>query len=71
MEDKTRSVVFEQDRILLVLQEKKVPVSIYLKSGIRIQGIVTGFDTHVIILHSSNIHQMIYKHTISTVMPQL
>ena len=71
MEDQAKPVAFMQDRILQQLQAGKIPVGIYLKTGIRIQGIIVAFDTYVIILHSSNIHQMIYKHTISTVVPQL
>ncbi len=70
MDDEKKPVVSRQDRLLQQLQEGKIPVGIYLKTGIKILGIIVAFDTHVIILHSSNIHQMIYKHAISTVMPQ-
>ena len=70
MDDQKKLVISQQDKILECFQTKKVAVSIYLKSGIRIQGIITGFDMHVIVLHSLNIHQMIFKHAISTVVPQ-
>ncbi len=59
-----------QEPILRYLQTEQVPVYIFLKSGIKIQGVIAGFDAHVIILESANIHQMIFKHAISTVLPQ-
>ncbi len=70
MEDQATLVASIQDRILQQLQEAKIPVGIYLKNGIRLQGIISGFDAHVVILYNATIHQMIYKHAISTLAPQ-
>jgi host factor-I protein len=57
-----------QDTYLGTLQKEKVPVSIYLVSGIKLQGQIDDFDQFVIIL-KNNVSQMIYKHAISTVVP--
>jgi host factor-I protein len=57
-----------QDAYLAALQKEKVPVSIYLVSGIKLQGQIDDFDQFVIIL-KNNVSQMIYKHAISTVVP--
>jgi host factor-I protein len=51
------------------LIQKKGSVSIYLKNGVQLKGNVMEHDEKVVILKYSNSLQMIYKHTISTVMP--
>ena len=57
-----------QDPFLNVLREEKIPVSIYLVSGIKLQGQVESFDQFVILLKNT-VSQMVYKHAISTVVP--
>ncbi len=57
-----------QERFLAVLREKRVPVSIFLKNGIKLQGTIDNFDQYVVLLKNVST-QMIYKHAISTVMP--
>jgi host factor-I protein len=59
---------FLQDPFLNALRKEKVPVSIYLVNGIKLQGIVDAFDQFVILLKNS-VSQMVYKHAISTVVP--
>ena len=59
---------FLQDPFLNELRKEKVPVSIYLINGIKLQGTVDSFDQYVIVLKSS-VNQMVYKHAISTVVP--
>lgn len=59
---------FLQDPFLNVLRKEKIPVSIYLVNGIKLQGIVEAFDQFVILLRNS-VNQMVYKHAISTVVP--
>ena len=71
MEDKKEQILSQQSRMLTQLQAGKIPVGIYLKTGIKILGVIVAFDAHVIILHSPNLQQMIYKHAISTVVPQI
>ena len=57
-----------QDPFLNALRKEKVPVSIYLVSGIKLQGQIESFDRFVILLRNS-VSQMIYKSAISTVVP--
>ena len=57
-----------QDPFLNALRKEKVPVSIYLVNGIKLQGTIDSFDQFVILLNNS-VSQMVYKHAISTVMP--
>jgi host factor-I protein len=57
-----------QDPYLNVLRKERVPVSIYLVNGIKLQGQIESFDQFVVLLKNS-VSQMIYKHAISTVVP--
>lgn len=57
-----------QDPFLNVLRKERVPVSIYLVSGIKLQGQIESFDQFVILLKNA-VSQMVYKHAISTVVP--
>lgn len=57
-----------QDPFLNALRKERIPVSIYLVTGIKLQGQVESFDQFVILL-KNNISQMVYKHAISTIVP--
>ena len=57
-----------QDPFLNTLRKERIPVSIYLVNGIKLQGQVESFDQFVILL-KNNVNQMVYKHAISTVVP--
>jgi len=57
-----------QDPFLNALRKERVPVSIYLVNGIKLQGQVESFDQFVVLLKNS-ISQMVYKHAISTIVP--
>lgn len=57
-----------QDPFLNALRKEKVPVSIYLVNGIKLQGQVESFDQFVVLLKNS-VSQMVYKHAISTIVP--
>lgn len=57
-----------QDPFLNQLRKEHVPVSIYLMNGIKLQGTITSFDQYVILL-ANTVTQMVYKHSISTVVP--
>ncbi len=57
-----------QDPFLNILRKEKVPVSIYLVNGIKLQGQVDSFDQFVVLLKNS-VNQMVYKHAISTIVP--
>lgn len=57
-----------QDPFLNVLRKEKIPVSIYLVNGIKLQGQIESFDQFVVLLKNA-VSQMVYKHAISTVVP--
>ena len=57
-----------QDPFLNALRKERIPVSIYLVSGIKLQGQIESFDQFVIVLKNA-VNQMVYKHAISTVVP--
>ncbi|MBT7543610.1 MAG: RNA chaperone Hfq [Gammaproteobacteria bacterium] len=57
-----------QEPFLNTLRKEKIPVSIYLVNGIKLQGHVDSFDQYVIILKNT-VNQMVYKHAISTIVP--
>lgn len=57
-----------QDPFLNALRKERVPVSIYLVNGIKLQGQIDSFDQFVVLLKNS-VSQMVYKHAISTIVP--
>jgi host factor-I protein len=57
-----------QDPFLNILRKERIPVSIYLVNGIKLQGQVESFDPFVVLLRNT-VSQMIYKHAISTIVP--
>jgi host factor-I protein len=57
-----------QDPFLNTLRKERIPVSIYLVNGIKLQGHVESFDQFVVLLKNS-VSQMVYKHAISTIVP--
>ena len=57
-----------QDPYLNALRRERIPVSIYLVNGIKLQGQIESFDQFVILLKNT-VNQIVYKHAISTVVP--
>ncbi|MES9897864.1 MAG: RNA chaperone Hfq [Sedimenticola sp.] len=57
-----------QDPFLNALRKERVPVSIFLVNGIKLQGQIESFDQFVVLLKNT-VSQMVYKHAISTVVP--
>ena len=57
-----------QDPFLNALRKERIPVSIYLVNGIKLQGTVDSFDQYIVLL-KNNVTQMVYKHAISTIVP--
>lgn len=57
-----------QDPFLNALRKERVPVSIYLVNGIKLQGQIESFDQFAVLLKNT-VSQMVYKHAISTVVP--
>ena len=57
-----------QEPFLNTLRKERVPVSIYLVNGIKLQGQIDSFDQFVVLLKNT-VSQMVYKHAISTIVP--
>jgi host factor-I protein len=58
-----------QDHFLNSIRRAKLPMTIFLVKGVKLQGVVTWFDTFSILLRREGASQLIYKHSISTIMP--
>ena len=58
-----------QEAILNEVRRDRVPVTLFLMNGFQLRGVITGFDSFVVVLLSDGKQQMIYKHAISTLAP--
>lgn len=58
-----------QDAFLNLMRKNKIPVTMFLVKGVKLQGIVTWFDNFSILLRRDGQSQLVYKHAISTIMP--
>lgn len=58
-----------QDTFLNSVRKTKTPLTIFLVNGVKLQGIVTWFDNFCVLLRRDGHSQLVYKHAISTVMP--
>jgi host factor-I protein len=64
--DKSQNI---QDVFLNTLRKEKVPVTIFLTSGVKLQGNISGFDNFCVVLRRSPQVQLVYKHAIATIVP--
>ncbi|RHS34049.1 RNA chaperone Hfq [Ruminococcaceae bacterium AF10-16] len=58
-----------QDLFLLSARRNRTSVTVFLVNGFQMRGVITGFDSFVVILESDGKQQMLYKHAISTIVP--
>lgn len=58
-----------QDHFLNSVRRAKLPVTIFLVKGVKLQGVVTWFDAFSVLLRREGASQLVYKHSISTIMP--
>ena len=58
-----------QDSFLNQLRRDRIPVTVYLANGVRLKGVIEGFDNFVLLLRESNV-QLIYKHAVSSIVPE-
>ena len=58
-----------QDAFLNHVRKGKVPVTIFLINGVKLQGVITWFDNFCVLLRRDGQSQLVYKHAISTIMP--
>ena len=59
-----------QDQFLNAVRRSKSPVTIFLVKGVKLQGVITWFDQFSLLLRRDGVAQLVYKHSISTIMPQ-
>lgn len=59
-----------QERILKECVAKKIPVTLFLMNGFQLKGTIPCFDALVVVLAANGKQQMIYKHAISTIVPE-
>ncbi len=58
-----------QDTFLNYVRKNKTPLTIFLVNGVKLQGVVTWFDNFCVLLRRDGHSQLVYKHAISTIMP--
>lgn len=58
-----------QDAFLNNVRKAKIPVTIFLVNGVKLQGVITWFDNFCVLLRRDGQSQLVYKHAISTIMP--
>jgi len=59
-----------QDNFLNQVRKEHIPINIFLVNGFQLKGVVKGFDNYTIVLDSEGKQQLVYKHAISTLIPQ-
>jgi host factor-I protein len=64
--EKTQNV---QDVFLNHIRKNKIPVTIFLINGVKLQGVISSFDNFSLLLRRDGHVQLVYKHAVSTVMP--
>lgn len=58
-----------QDSFLNHVRKQRVPLTIFLVNGVKLQGVITWFDNFCLLLRRDSQSQLVYKHAISTIMP--
>ena len=58
-----------QDAFLNHIRKAKIPVTVFLVNGVKLQGVITSFDNFCILLRRDGQSQLVYKHAVSTIMP--
>ena len=58
-----------QDTFLNAVRRAKTPLTIFLVNGVKLQGVVSWFDSFCVLLRRDGQAQLVYKHAISTIMP--
>lgn len=65
-----RNEINFQDRILGAVRQQEQIVTVFLTNGFQMRGIVRGYDNYTVVLDSDGKQQLIFKHAISTIVPQ-
>ncbi|GEK57466.1 MULTISPECIES: RNA chaperone Hfq [Marinococcus] len=59
-----------QDQFLNVVRKEKIQVTVFLTNGFQLRGLIKAFDNFTVVLDSDGKQQLVYKHAISTFVPQ-
>ena len=59
-----------QDLFLLRVRRSRAAVTVFLMNGYQLRGQITGYDAFVVVLMTGDKQQVIYKHAISTIVPE-
>ena len=59
-----------QELFLLRARQERLPVTLFLMNGFQMRGVITGYDAFVVVLMTGDKQQVIYKHAISTIVPE-
>ena len=59
-----------QEIFLTQARRERRPVTMFLMNGFQMRGCITGFDAFIVVLTSDGKQQIIYKHAISTIVPE-
>ncbi|NCB64129.1 MAG: RNA chaperone Hfq [Clostridia bacterium] len=65
-----QKIINLQDTFLTRARRLKSSVTVFLMNGYQLRGVITGFDSFVVILMTEGKQQVIYKHAISTIIPE-
>lgn len=58
-----------QNDFLNDIKENKIAVTVFLINGVKLQGVITWFDEASLLLRRDGHTQLVYKHAVSTIMP--
>ena len=58
-----------QDQFLNQARRERTPLTVFLMNGFQMRGVITGFDSFVVVLTTDGKQQIIYKHAVSTIVP--
>ena len=58
-----------QDVFLNALRKQKIPVTMFLVNGVKLQGVIAAYDLFCLLLQRDDFAQLVYKHAISTIQP--
>ena len=59
-----------QDIFLTQVRRERRSITMFLMNGFQMRGYVTGFDAFTVVLSSDGKQQVVYKHAISTIVPE-
>lgn len=59
-----------QDVFLNMVRKDKIPVTVFLTNGVQLRGTVKGFDSFVVVLECNHQQNLVYKHALSTIIPE-